>query len=67
MVLKTDPKVNEGVKDFSVELVKILFSRNRSITEKYHMVLLHIAENKVWACYLVALICVLLLLISSLF
>lgn len=64
---KAQREVDRKVKDFTIELFKILFQKDISIREKYQMFLLHVMGNKVWACYLLGAILALCILVFSIF
>ncbi len=64
-VNKSNPIIDRKVKEFAIELFKILFLKGASLTEKKQMAIIHIIENKVWACYFFGAIFVLALIVSS--
>jgi hypothetical protein len=54
--LRTNPEVDKAVKKFTIELFRILFKRQVTATEKIQLLIIHISENKVWACYFAGLV-----------
>ena len=64
---KAQREVELKVKNFAIELFKIIFQKDISVREKYQMLLLHVMENKVWACYFLGGILVISILVGSLF
>lgn len=63
MSLNSHPEVNAALKKFTITLFKIVFKKGVSITEKKEMLTMHIFDNKVWACYFIVFVFVLLLAI----
>jgi hypothetical protein len=59
---KEQIEIDKRVLEFTIEIFKIIFMKNTSVSEKYQMLLIHIVENKVWFCYFLGVLAVISIL-----